>query len=81
MKKLEKNRNNEKYLKNKLISIEEIFKEKEAISIHDKRFNYFLNGGKITINKPNNIYRIYNNKRFVGLGIVSNEKLKRDVII
>lgn len=81
LKKIQENRDNPEFLVESLISIEEIFKEKEYISVCDKRLGMFLNGVKLPIMMPNSVYRIYNKNKFIGLGIVNNNQLKRDVII
>ncbi|MGN1270655.1 MAG: tRNA pseudouridine(55) synthase TruB [Clostridia bacterium] len=65
----------------KLIKIEEIFKEKNSIELNDKKLELFLNGVKLTYDLPNDIYKIYNNKCFVGIGIIENKLLKRDIVI
>ena len=41
----------------------------------------FLNGVQLTFNEQDDVYRIYNNNIFLGLGIVKNNLLKRDIII
>lgn len=75
----------EKELKNSinknLITIEQLFKEKENIELNDKKLELFLNGVKLTQNKPDGIYKIYSNKNFIGIGIVKDNLLKRDIII
>ena len=72
---------NPQILEKHLISIEEFFKEKEKIELNEKRLKLFLNGVMITEDKKDDIYRIYSNNRFIGLGIIKNLKLKRDIII
>lgn len=66
---------------NKIISIEEIFENKQEINLNDRKKELFLNGVRLTFEQPNDIYRIYNNNQFIGLGIVENNLLKRDVIV
>lgn len=72
-------KNKEKHLS--LISIEKVFKEKERIVLDDRKTNLFLNGVQLTLNKQDEVYRIYNNESFLGLGIVKNNLLKRDIIV
>jgi tRNA pseudouridine55 synthase len=64
----------------KIITIEELFSDKQAISLEEPRLQPFLNGVKLTMKKPNGVYRIYCNKKFVGIGIIEKEFLKRDII-
>ncbi len=79
---LEENKEDIKYLESKIISVEEIFKNKEKIKLDDKKMQLFLNGVKITQNQENDIYRIYNkNEKFIGIGIIQDKLLKRDIIL
>lgn len=64
-----------------IISIEMFFKEKEELELSNKELQLFLNGVKLAKSNEDNLYRIYNNNQFIGLGIVENNRLKRDVII
>lgn len=69
-------------IQNKIISIEEIFKDKEKITLDNKKIELLLNGVKININLKDDIYRIHNKEnKFIGIGIIKNNLLKRDVII
>ena len=65
----------------KVINIETIFKDKPELELNDRKKELFLNGVRLTFEKPNDIYRIYNNNEFIGLGTVQDNLLKRDVII
>lgn len=64
-----------------LITVEQLFKEKENIELNDRKLELFLNGVKLTQNKPAGTYKIYNNKNFIGIGIIKDNLLKRDIII
>lgn len=63
------------------ITIEELFEKKSQIEIVEKRLQPFLNGVKLTMKEPDGVYRIYCNKQFIGIGIVENEFLKRDIVL
>ena len=78
---IEKIKNNENILQEKLISIEDFFKNKTKIELTDKELELFLNGVKLNKNYEDEIYRVYNNNKFIGLGSIENKKIKRDVII
>lgn len=79
---LEENKEDTKYLESKIISVEEIFKNKEKIKLDDKKMQLLLNGVKITQNQENDIYRIYDkNEKFIGIGIIQDKLLKRDIIL
>ena len=73
--------NNKGQLENRLILIEEIFNNKKSIELNNKQLQQFLNGVKIEANKNDDIYKIYNNHHFIGLGRIEEKRLKRDVII
>ena len=65
----------------KFIEIEDIFSNKEKIILDEKKLKLFLNGVMLTYELPDGIYKIYNDNRFIGLGIIKNRLLKRDVVI
>ena len=64
-----------------IISIEEVFKHNQTIELNDKDLELFLNGVMLTTKLDENVYRVYNDKKFIGLGIIKNNLLKRDVIL
>lgn len=64
-----------------IITIEEFFKTKEKIILDNKKMQLFLNGVQLTYNLPNDLYKIYDGDNvFVGIGIINNKLLKRDII-
>ncbi len=65
----------------RIISIEELFNGSEKIILDNSALNYFLNGVMLTNNRHDDVYRIYNNDKFIGLGIIKDGLLKRDVIV
>lgn len=77
---IEKIKVNTNILKN-IISIEEIFKDYSDIKLDNYKLNLFLNGVKLTRKEPDGVYRIYNNEQFIGIGVITDTLLKRDVII
>ena len=79
--KIEDIKNNPNLLEKNIISLEKFFENKEKIELTDKELELFLNGVKLSKDYQNEIYRIYNNNTFIGLGIVENNKLKRDIIL
>lgn len=70
-----------KSLENHIITIEELFKDKEEIELNSKNLMLFLNGVKINNEKKEGIYRIYSSNKFIGLGVIKNGLLKRDIIL
>ena len=79
---LEKNINNEEFIINKIISIEKLFDKKNSIKLDDRKLQLFLNGVKLTQQRRDEIYKIYDkNNKFVGIGIIENQLLKRDIVL
>ena len=64
-----------------IITIEELFKDKEEIKLNPTKLVLFLNGVKLNNKNKDGVYRIYSLEKFIGLGIVKDGLLKRDVII
>lgn len=62
------------------ITIEQLFKDKPQIVLESKRLQPLINGVKLTMRKPDGVYRIYCDDKFVGIGVVEKEFLKRDII-
>ena len=79
---LEENVQDNNFIKDKIISIEKLFNEKIGIKLDNKKLKLFLNGVRITQTLNDGIYKIYTeNKIFVGIGVVENQLLKRDIIL
>lgn len=64
-----------------IISIEEIFKDNKNIELSENNIEKYLNGVKISVKYGDGIYKIYFNGEFNGIGIVSDGKLKRDIVL
>ena len=65
-----------------IISIEELFAKNPKVDLNDKELKLFLNGVKLYRNLTDGVYRVYNmEKCFVGLGVMHDGLIKRDVII
>ncbi len=74
LKQLEENKNIN------IITIEEMFRNKEKILLENTKITLLLNGVKLSTNLQDNSYRIYNSKNeFIGLGLVQNKILKIDI--
>lgn len=78
---LEENINAGKNVQTRVISLEKIFEKNENIELNDKKLTLFLNGVKLTQDYNDGIYKIYNKNNFIGIGIIENKLLKRDIII
>ena len=68
-------------IEKRIITIEELFKTKPKIELNNKKLELFLNGVQLTRFENEGIYKIYNNKNFIGIGQIKNNFLKRDIII
>ncbi len=67
---------------NKIITIEKLFEEKNSITLTQKKLEKFLNGVKLSVDEQNGLYKIYDfNNKFIGIGIIENNSLKRDIIL
>lgn len=64
-----------------ILSIENVFENYPNICLNPSKTRLFLNGVKLIFQTPEGIYKIYNNNVFLGLGIVEQNLLKRDIII
>ena len=79
---LEENINNKEFLKNKIISIEQYFKDNPSLELQENKIKLLLNGVQLEYNVNDNLYKIYNTKKeFIGLATVKNKLLKRDIIV
>lgn len=63
------------------ISIENIFNGNNKIILPKDKLKHFLNGVMLTQLYVDGIYRIYCEDVFIGIGIVKDNLLKRDVIV
>lgn len=64
-----------------IISIEKIFSQYPKIKIEQQILKYFLNGVRITQNVKDGVYRVYTEDKFLGIGVVKEKLLKRDIIL
>lgn len=67
-------------VKNKVVTIEKYFEHLAKIKLNGSETIKFLNGNLLNTQNQQGIYNIYSN-RYIGLGIVKNKKLKRDIVI
>lgn len=76
-----KNSQPKEIIERNVITIEKLFKSKENIDLNDKKLALFLNGVQLTQKNEDGIYRIYNKNKFIGIGTIKNNLLKRDIVI
>lgn len=66
----------------KFIPLEKIFKDNLNVTIDNQaKLDYFLNGGKINYKYKDSLCNIYYNQKFIGIGKIENEQLRRFIII
>ena len=64
----------------KIVSIEDMYKDSKKINLNEKEYDMFLNGIKIKTQTSDGIARVYLNQRYKGLGKISDNLLKRFII-
>ena len=64
-----------------IITIEDLFRKLENIELNERKLQLFLNGVKLSFDLKDGIYKIYSNQQFIGIGVLKNNLLKRDIII
>lgn len=72
---------NKETVKKRIITIEELFKNLENVQLGKKKLQLFFNGVKLNFDLKDDIYKIYSEEKFIGIGIVENKLLKRDIVI
>ena len=80
--KLEENKNNKDFLENNIVSVQKVFKKLPNIKLNVRKEELYLNGVKLTFELEDGLYNIYTEEsKYIGLGIVKDKLLKRDVVI
>lgn len=74
-------KNGKDFIEEKIIPIEKVFDETPTIKLNSRKTELFLNGVELTNKLQDGVYKVYNQDTFLGLGIIKNNLLKRDVII
>lgn len=72
---------NKETVKKRIITVEELFKNLENVQLGKKKLQLFLNGVKLNFDLEDDIYKIYSEEKFIGIGTVKNKLLKRDIVI
>lgn len=78
---IEELENNKEIIKDKIITVEELFRNLDKIELDKRKLELFLNGVQLSDSNIDGIYKIYSKENFIGIGIVKNKLLKRDIII
>ena len=79
---LENNFNNQEFMEKYFIELKNYFSNFQKLKLDDKDLKKFLNGVQISFNLDDGIYNIYDmQNKFIGLAILKNRRLKRDIIL
>lgn len=73
-------RENAELIEKYIITIDKFFQNKPRINLNDNEIKIFLNGSKLTKKLENGLYTVYLNNKFIGIGTIENNNLKRDII-
>lgn len=63
-----------------LITMEELFKELPRIDLNKRKLELYLNGVNLSFELEDEVYNIYSNDKYIGLGTVKDKLLKRDIV-
>lgn len=72
---------NEQIVENSLITPEQLFINNPEIKLSSEELVKFLNGMTLKKENKNGLYRVYVEGKFIGVGDISNNRLKREYII
>lgn len=78
---LEENRKKEEWIQQHFLTIEQFFQKKPSLQLNDRKLELFLHGVQLTQPQEEGIYRIYHNHTFIGIGVIRNQLLKRDIVL
>ena len=72
---------NKENVEKHIITIENLFKDLENIELNERKLQLFFNGVKLSFDLEDGIYKIYSNQQFIGIGVVKDKLLKRDIVL
>ena len=82
MEELESNFDNKEFMDKHFITIDKYFSQYPELKLEDNKINLLLNGVQLTFKQRDGLYRIFNkNNKFIGIAVLENELLKREIII
>ena len=67
-------------LNSRIISLEDCYKESKVITLNENELKKFYNGVNIENNSLEKIVRVYSDKKFIGLGKIEDNILKRFIV-
>ena len=63
-----------------IIPIKKVFKENKIVNLNDEETNKFINGVKLKSKLSDQIVKVYNSDKYIGLGNIKDNILKRYII-
>lgn len=67
-------------MKKKIISIDEYYSELKRVYLNKEDYLKFVNGVKLFVDETDKMVRVYNVKKYAGLGEIEDKNLKRFII-
>ena len=67
-------------MKKKVISVDDYYADLKKVYLNKEEYTKFVNGVKLFMDEPDKMVRVYNVKKYAGLGIIENKELKRFII-
>ena len=64
----------------KILTMEEVFNHFPKLELNARKKELFLNGVMLTYELQDGLYNIYSNNNYIGLGVVKDKLLKRDIV-
>ncbi len=68
------------FIKENIITMKKLFENNPKIELNNETNQKFLNGVKLNIKKQDGVYNIYNKGKYIGIGTIKENVLKRDII-
>ncbi len=72
---------NTNLLESKLIKMQDLFSNLPKINLDERKKELFLNGTLLKFNLDDGLYNIYSENIYIGIGIIKEKSLKRDIIL
>ena len=70
----------ESIIENKIITAEQLFMDNPVIEVNSEELVKFLNGMLLKKEHKNGLYRVYVEGKFIGIGDITNNRLKREYV-
>ncbi|MBR3249175.1 MAG: tRNA pseudouridine(55) synthase TruB [Clostridia bacterium] len=79
---LQENIHNTEFMNKNFYTFKKFFSKNKSITMTNKDLRRFLNGIKLNVELQDDLYKIYDNSnKFIGIGEVRSNRLKREIIL